>query len=185
MNDQPEPWTVLDTAYLRRSPWRDVREDRLKLHTGDEITYTYLEAPAAVFVVPLTKDRQVVLIRQYRHPARDWAWEVPAGSPDGESIEATARRKLAEEVGGSCGELIFLGSFYPSPGDASHQAHAFLALDVELGATDREPTELMEVVLLDPEEAFTRARDGRINEGQSALALLMAEPLVRERLARD
>ncbi len=61
----------------------------------------------------------------------------------------------------------------------------FLALDVELGATDREPTELMEVVLLDPEEAFTRARDGRINEGQSALALLMAEPLVRERLARD
>jgi hypothetical protein len=56
-------------------------------------------------------------------------------------------------------------------------------LDVELGETAHEPMELLEVVLLDPDEAFARARDGRIDESQSALALLMAEPFVRAYLA--
>ena len=179
-----EPWTTLESTLLHRNPWRSVRVDRVRLHTGDEIEYTYLETPPAVFVVPLMRDGTIVLIRQYRYPVRDWAWEVPAGSPGEESLEAAARRELAEEIGGTCGELVLLGWFYSSSAQMSLKSHAFLALDVQLDRTpDHEPTELLEVVTLDPNEAFARARDGRINDGQSALALLMAEPLVRRRLS--
>ena len=63
------------------------------------------------------------------------------------------------------------------------KSQAFLAIDVELGSASREPTELLEVVLIEPDEAFARARDGRVTDGQSALALPRAEPIVRERLA--
>jgi hypothetical protein len=63
------------------------------------------------------------------------------------------------------------------------RSYLYLALDVELGEAEREPMELVEVVLLDPDDAFERARDGRIDESQSALALLRAEPLVRAHLA--
>lgn len=177
------PWTVLDSEYLHRSPWRSLRTDRLRTHTGEAIAYTYLETPAAVFVVPLTTDGRIALIRQYRHPVGDWAWEVPAGAHDEGDPELTARRELAEEVGGRCRELIPLSWSYPSPAHLRMRSYAFLATDVALGPSSLEPTELLEVVLLDPEEAFARARDGRVNEGQSALALLKAEPLIRERLA--
>lgn len=174
-----EPWEVLDTEYLLRSPWRDVRKDRVRIHTGDEIVYTYLEVPPAVFVVPLTVDGKIVVLRQYRHPPRAWAWEVVGGMVGEEGLAETAHRELEEEIGGRCRELVPLGSYYALSGSVSGRNHAFLALDVVLGETNREPMELLELVLLDPDDAFDRARDGRIDESQSALALLMAEPHVR------
>lgn len=178
-----EPWAILGSEYLQRSPWRNVRVDRVRIHTGDEITYTYLETPPAVWIVPLTVDDRIAMIHQYRHPVRDWVWEVPAGSIGDEHPEDTARKELAEEVGGVCQELISLGWFYSSSSQITLKAHIFLALGVELGPSSLEPTELLEVVLLDPEDAFARARDGRVNDGQSALALLKAEPLIHARLA--
>jgi 8-oxo-dGTP pyrophosphatase MutT (NUDIX family) len=174
---------VLKTEYLLRSPWRDIRKDRVRLHTGDEIVYTYLEAPEAAFVVPLTTDGKIVVVRQYRHPPRAWVWEVVGGGVGPEGPLEAARRELAEEIGGRCREMVLLGSFYALSGALSSRHHAFLALDVELGETHREPMELLETVLLEPDDAFERARDGRIDESQSALALLMAEPRVRAYLA--
>jgi 8-oxo-dGTP pyrophosphatase MutT (NUDIX family) len=174
---------VLDTEYLLRSPWRDVRSDRLKLHNSDEVTYTYLEVPDAAFVVPLTVDGKIAVLRQYRHPPRAWAWEVVGGAIGPEGPAEAARRELAEEIGGRCREIVPLGSYFMLSASASGRGFAFLALDVELGESDREPMELLELVLLDPDEAFDRARDGRIDEAQSALALLMAEPRVRAHLA--
>jgi ADP-ribose pyrophosphatase len=178
-----EPWEVLETEYLLRSPWRDVRKDRVRLHTGDEVVYTYLEAPDAVFVVPVTSDGKIVVLRQYRHPLRAWTWEIVGGAVDEDGPVASAHRELAEEIGGHCRELVPLGSVYGLSGALTSKHHMFLALDVDLGETDREPMELLETVLLDPDEAFARARDGRIDESQSALALLMAEPRVRAHLA--
>ena len=180
-----EPWEVLGTEYLLRSPWRDIRQDRLRLQTGDEVAYTYLEAPEAAFVVPLTTDGKIVVLRQYRHPPRAWVWEVVGGAVGGDGPAEAARRELAEEIGGRCRELVPLGSFYALAGALSSRHHAFLALDVELGEPHHEPMELLEIVLLDPDEAFARARDGRIDESQSALALLMAEPRVRAYLAEQ
>jgi ADP-ribose pyrophosphatase len=181
------PWTTLDSTYLLRSPWRDVRRDRVRLHSGREIDYSYVETPEAVFVVPLLDDGRIVLIRQYRYPVRDWAWEVPAGSipsgGDARAAEETACSELAEEVGGTCRELVHLGWFYSSSAHLSLRSHAFLALGVELGDARREPTELLEVVPLDVEDALARARTGEINEGQSALAILKAEPRIRAYLA--
>jgi len=174
-----EPWEVLDTEYLLRSPWRDIRSDRLRLHTGDEIVYTYFEAPDAAFVVPLTTDGRIVVLHQYRHPLRRWIWEVVGGGVGDHTPLEAAHIELAEEIGGRCREMIPLGSFFPVAGAIASRHYAFLAVGVELGEAAREPMELLEVVLLDPDEAFERARDGRIDESQSALALLMAEPHIR------
>ena len=72
---------------------------------------------------------------------------------------------------------LLLGSFIHE--FSRLEAHVFLAVGVELARADREATELLDVVTLPADEAFARARSGAINEGQSALALLMAEPVVR------
>jgi 8-oxo-dGTP pyrophosphatase MutT (NUDIX family) len=177
------PWEVLKTEYLLRTPWRSVRSDWIRIHTGDEVRYDYLDAPDASFVVPLTVDGKVAVLRQYRHPVRAWIWEVVGGGVGPEGPRETALRELREEIGGRCRELVALGSYLMGAGAMNVRSHLYLALDVELGEAEREPMELVEVVLLDPEDAFARARDGRIDESQSALALLRAEPLIRAHLA--
>lgn len=178
------PWEVLGSEYLLESPWRNLRQDRVRTHTGDEIVYSYLETTEAAFVVPLTTDGKLVVIRQFRLPVRTWTWEIVGGMVTaGEPPIEAARRELREEIGGVCGQLLPLGSFFACAGALSARHHAFLALDVTLSAQELDPLELIERVLLEPDDVFARARNGRIDDSQSALSLLMAEPLVRAHLA--
>jgi ADP-ribose pyrophosphatase len=110
----------------------------------------------------------------------DWCYAVPAGgiSPEG-SPEETARRELLEEIGGAARELRLVGQFYTSNGISNEVAYVYLATDVELGETHREPTELMEMRLVPVDQALRMAREGEISDGPSALALLWCEPLLR------
>jgi rSAM/selenodomain-associated transferase 1 len=180
------PWQTLGSETLLASPWRSFRRDRVRLHSGSEIAYSYVETPAAAWIVPLTAAGEIVLIRQYRYPVRRWVWEVPAGAIGDEAPIDAARRELAEEIGGHCRDLRPVGRFFSSTAHLTLEAHVFLALGVELAQHDREATELLDLVVLPADEAFARARSGAIDEGQSALAILMCEPLARAWLtARD
>jgi uncharacterized protein len=175
----PDPPTVrLDSsALVIGSPWRAVLEDRLAGEPGRSTSYTYLAVPRAVFVVPVTDSGEIVLVRQYRHPVRDWTLEVPAGSvEDGESPLAAAHRELAEEVGGRARGWRRLTTFYSSSAHLSLRSDAFLATGVVLGTPQPGEDEEVTVVRLPVEEALGRARTGKLVEGQTALALLLAAP---------
>jgi len=172
-----QPYRTLESRYITQTKWRSLREDRLEIGAGREISYSYLEIPRAVFVVPLTEDGQLVLIRQYRYPVRDWVLEVPAGSletPDEDPLVA-ARRELLEEVGGECQKLIHLARFYSSSAHINLSSEVYLAVGVRLGQQHLEETELLERVILPAREGLTLARQGGITEGQSAYAVLLAE----------
>jgi len=175
----PDPPSVrLDaSALVLGSPWRAVLEDRLAGEPGESTSYTYLAVPRAVFVVPVTDSGDVVLVRQYRHPVRDWTLEVPAGSvEDGETPLAAAERELTEEVGGRARAWRRLTTFYSSSAHLSLRSDAFLATGVVLGTPQPGEDEEVTVVRLPLEEALGRARAGKLVEGQTALALLLAAP---------
>jgi ADP-ribose pyrophosphatase len=173
-------WDTLDSKYLWQSRWYNLRQDRLRMPEGREFTYTLVDHPGAAWVVPVTAEGQVALIWQYRYAVDDWCYEVPAGglSPDLTPEEA-ARRELLEEIGGTAADLRYVGQFYTSNGISNEIAYVYLATGVELGRTQREPTELMEIRLVPVEEAIRMAREGEISDGPSALALLWCEPLLR------
>jgi ADP-ribose pyrophosphatase len=143
-----------------------------------------VEHPGAVWVVPVTGDGRVVLIWNYRHPVGEYCYEVPAGGlPAGldpsqrlARSEAVARRELMEEVGGTAGDLQYVGRFYTSNGISNEVAYVYLATGVVLGQAHREPTELMEIRPVPAEEALRMAREGEIADGPSALALLWCAP---------
>ena len=173
-------WETLDSRYLWQSQWYNLRQDRLRTSSGHEFTYTLVDHPGAVWVVPVTTDGLVALVWQYRHTVADWCYEVPAGglSPD-LTPEEVARRELLEEVGGEASDLRYVGQFYTSSGISNEVAYVYLATGVELGETHREPTELMEVRLVPVEEALRMAREGEVTDGPSALALLWCEQLLQ------
>jgi ADP-ribose pyrophosphatase len=172
-------WETLDSRFLWQSQWYNLRQDRLRTQDGHEFTYTLVDHPGAAWVVPVTPDGQVALVRNYRHTVDDWCYEVPAGglSP-GLTPEEVARRELLEEVGGTAAGLRYVGRFYTSNGISNEVAYVYLATDVELGETHREPTELMEMCLVPVAEAMRMAREGEITDGPSALALLWCEPIL-------
>ena len=158
------------------SPWRTLLRDRLDV-AGGAREYLYLAVPRAVFVVAVTAAGEIPLVRQYRHPVRDFTLEVPAGSvEDGEDPRAAAERELREEAGGRGGDWTHLGTFFSSSAHMSLRSDAFLARGVELGAARPEPGEELAVVTLPVAEVLERARRGRMVEGQTALALLLAAP---------
>ena len=173
-------WEILDRRFLWQSGWYNLRQDRLRTPAGDEFTYTLIDHPGAVWVVPVTTDGHIVLIRQYRYTVDQFCMEVPAGglSP-GLTPEEAARRELLEEVGGEAAGMRYVGQFYTSNGISNEVAYVYLAAGVELGDTRREPTELMEIQLVSVAEALRMAREGDIADGPSALALLWCERLLQ------
>jgi len=172
-------WRRLKSRFLWQSRWYSLRQDSLCTPDGHEFTYTVVDHPGAVWVVPITAAGQVVLIWNYRYTVGEYCLEVPAGglSP-GVSPEEAARRELEEEVGGQAAELRYVGRFYTSNGISNEIAHVYLASGVELGEPHREPTEEMEVRLVAVDEAMRLARSGEISDGPSALALLWCEALL-------
>jgi len=157
------------------SPWRSVLRDRLHLEDAGPREYVYITAPRAVFTVAVTVDGDILMVRQYRHPVRDWTLEVPAGSvDDGEHPLAAARRELVEEVGGTGGTWRHLTTFFSSSAHLSLRSDAFLATGVEVGAPRPDADEDLTVVRLPVTEALDRARRGLMVEGQTALCLLLA-----------
>jgi ADP-ribose pyrophosphatase len=174
------PWQTLDTKKLVTTEWLSVREDRVKTHTGSEITYTFVEHPGAVFVVPLIGGGKVLLLRHYRYTVQDWCWEVPAGGM-GESDDPleTARSELEEEGGISNADLRFVDSFYVHNGTGNMRANVYMAQGGERGPSNPEESELFEVHEMTVDKVYEMARGGRITDGPSALALFLCEPLIR------
>jgi rSAM/selenodomain-associated transferase 1 len=170
----------LDSSQLvTGSPWRAVIEDRLLTEDGRYTGYTYLAVPRAAFIVPVTDAGELVLVRQYRHPVRDWTLEVPAGAVnDGESPLEAAERELSEEVGGSAREWRHLSTFYSCSAHVSMRSDAFLASGVALGPASHDLDEAIDIVRIPLHDALERARKGEFREGQTALALLLAAPFL-------
>lgn len=180
------PYQTFASKYIWKSHWYNVRQDEIQTPDGSPGTYTIVEHPGAVWVVPVTSTGEIVLEWQYRYTVQDWCWEVPAGGLlPGISPEEMARRELAEEIGGTADRLQYIGWFYTMNGIGTEVAHIFLALGVELGETHREPTEIMEIRPVRIEEALRMARSGEISDGPSALALLLCEPHLRPAPAKD
>ncbi len=178
-----EIYERLASRYLWRSRWYNVRQDDLRAPDGSEFTYTLVEKPDAVWIVPVTPGGDIVLIRQYRYAISAWCLEVPAGNIEpGHTPEEMAARELREEIGGTAGQLIPVTEFYTMNGIGTERAKIFLARDVSLSDPAHETTELIELRRVPVAEAMRLARTGAITDGPSALAILLSEPLLRDYL---
>jgi 8-oxo-dGTP pyrophosphatase MutT (NUDIX family) len=107
-----KPWKVLETSYFRPR----FRIDKCELANGNLLDATIFEFRAWANILALTKNGEVVLVKQYRHGVCDVLWELPGGVvEDGEDPTDGARRELLEETGYRALDLIPVGQLYPNP----------------------------------------------------------------------
>jgi 8-oxo-dGTP pyrophosphatase MutT (NUDIX family) len=170
------PWKTLASKIIHTNPWYRLRQDQVQTHTNAEITYTYMDHPGSVAIVPVTNDDQIVLIRQYRYTVRDWCLEIPIGGKDDPDSLIVARKELLEEIGGIATDIRPIAKFYPSNGTSNGQCEVFLATGVELGKNQPEATELIEILPKPKSEVLQLVRSGLITDGLAALSIFLCEP---------
>ncbi len=106
-----------------------------------------------VIIFALTKNKEVVLEKNYRVPLEGYAIELPAGLTDkeGESEKEAARRELFEETGYVAKEIIEVFTSVGSPGLTDSEYVYFFAPNVEFvgkqKADDEEEIEAFTVPL--------------------------------------
>lgn len=180
LSERSSPIKTLSSDIVWSSPWYEVRQDKIKLPDGSPGVYNIVQHAGAVWIIPVTTEGEVVLLRHYRYTVDDWCWEIPAGGlKPGLSLEETALEELQEEIGGTAGALDYVGQFYTSNGISNEIAHIFLASDVQLGEPNHEPAEIIEIHRKPIREVLKMARENKISDGPSALALLLCEEKIR------
>jgi 8-oxo-dGTP pyrophosphatase MutT (NUDIX family) len=110
---------------------------------GDRFERDVVRHPGAVAVVPMPDAASVLLVRQFRPAVDRWLFEVPAGTRDvdGEPLETTAHRELAEELGRAAGRLQLLTHCLNTPGFCDEVTTVFLATDLHPVPTNRQGLE--------------------------------------------
>src|ERR1044071_2842229 len=127
MNQEAETWEILHSKESADCRVFKVREDTSK--NGAKTSNFYvIENPDWVNVIALTKEREIVLIEQFRHGSGEVILEIPGGMiDDGEESETAARRELLEETGFSAAEFVFLGKSRPNPAIQNNWLYHYVA----------------------------------------------------------
>jgi len=118
-----------------------------------------------VNIIPLTENREVLMIEQYRHGTEGFTLEIPGGSVDPEdpSPVFAAERELLEETGYTAQKWIPLGQSHPNPAIQGNLCHTFLALNVrQIEIPEFAGTEDIAVRLLPLDDVPDLIRSGTI-----------------------
>lgn len=127
----PKPWDIVSSERRDRLRIFGLRIDRaVSPRTGAAHDFYVLEADSWVNVIPITPQREVVLICQYRHGTREVTLEIPGGIVEStDSPQEAARRELSEETGYEAREFVGLGFVHPNPAFLDNRCYTFLAQD--------------------------------------------------------
>lgn len=151
-----------------------VRVDTVRLPSGRESIREVVEHPGAVAILPVKEDGSLVLVRQFRYAVGRELLEVPAGTrePD-EPAEACARREVEEEVGLRPGRLELLTHFFISPGWCNEELVIYRAWDLEETSTALDDDEIIDAVVVRPEDIADLIASGQIADAKTITAVSM------------
>jgi len=158
-----------------------VNEDEVTLPDGSHARREYVLHPGAALILPVFDDGSVLLERQFRYPAGNHFYELPAGKlePDEPPLE-TARRELQEETGYVAAEWRELGRVHPCVGYSNETIDFFLARKLEFKGAQLDEGEFLETLRLPLAEGLDWVRRGRISDIKTILGLFWAEKILRE-----
>jgi ADP-ribose pyrophosphatase len=149
-----------------------VNIDTVMLPNGITVDLEMVRHPGAAAVVPLKEDGTVILIRQFRHAAGGFIYEIPAGKlHPGEDPKACAARELEEEIGYKAGGLELLSSIFTAPGFTDEVIHIYKATGMTKGRQHLDRDEVLEVVEMPLQEAIAMIRAGTIRDAKTMVGL--------------
>ena len=154
----------------------EVHLDEARLHTGAVVKREVVRHPGGVTVLPVDKEGNCYLVRQFRYPFGRMMLEAPAGKLEyGEEPLACAVRELSEETGFTADEMVYLGGLCTSPGFSTEVLHIYLALGLHAGESHPDENEYLNVEKHSLKSLVDMVMANEIADGKTIVAALKAE----------
>ncbi len=171
-------WKTLSSKLAFDNPWFKVQQDIVELPNGKVIDdYLMWKEGDVVFAFPVTTDKKIILVKQYKHAAGKEVIEFPAGYINKtESPEEAVKRELLEETGYSYKKLSKLFESYNNPTKIIGTYHYYLAEDCVISPDtmyEADETEDIKALLKTPEEVLRMLQNNEINVTSSIAAGFM------------
>ena len=155
--------------------------ENVTLENGVTTDIDYIQHPGATVIVPVKENRQLILLKQYRHALNTYIWEIPAGTIDpGETIETCARRELIEETGYSAEQWQRLGEITPVPGYSNEHIHVYLATELRPAVRNLDEDEMISVHEIKFTKAVEMIKNGEIQDSKTIASLYLAAIWLKE-----
>ena len=150
-----------------------LKREQLIEPSGITVTREIIAHPGSAVVLPVFPDGRILLIRQYRHAAGEFLWELVAGHKEpNETFAEGAKRELEEESGYTAKRVRHLLDVFPSPGLLGERMEIFLATGLTKGAARPEDDEKITSRILTLREAEQWIRTGKIHDAKSVSGIL-------------
>ena len=180
-----KPWKKLSTEIVINNDRLKIRKDVCLLPDGTILPDFYVREDKDVAIVfCLTKNKEVILVRQYRHGAGgegEITLELPAGLKDSHdhSIEDTARRELLEETGYACDIMQKKAEWLLTATSTAH-VFVFTGLDADkISAPKHSAGEVTEIELVPLDQLADQVTSGKIRVAVhiAALYYMLGQPV--------
>ncbi len=150
-----------------------IRRDEVIEPSGVRATREVITHPGSVVVLPVLPDGRILMIRQYRHAARQYLWELVAGRIDaGESPRKAAARELIEETGYRARKFRIFLDVFPTPGFLEERMFILLAEGLTAGVAEPEEDEKIVSRAYNRKQLVEMIRRGRLRDAKSISGIL-------------
>jgi ADP-ribose pyrophosphatase len=167
---------LLSSRVAYRGPVFTVVTDHVLEPSGMRVRRDVVKHTGSVVILPVEEsasEPRVVLVRQYRHTAKQYLWELCAGRIDpGENELTAAKRELLEETGYSAKRWKRILRFYASPGFVEETMAIYLARDLRAGVAQPEEDEDIQVKLFPLSAAVRMVMSGVIKDAKTICGVL-------------
>lgn len=175
-----QKWKVLERSYLYKTPHGNLRKDRCLIEDKNHIidAYHVNEFENWVNAVVLTDQEEMVLIKQYRHGAEGFFYEIPAGKTEyRESYEQAIQREVLEETGYQTNTSpIYLGEFFVNPATQNNKVISYLMLHaVKVKEQDLDVGEVIDIFKIPFENVEKLVKTGELQQLFSVTAFCLAK----------
>ncbi len=151
----------------------NVRVDTVELPDKKYSKREIVEHPGAVGIVPITSNKEIVLVKQFRKPVEGVLLEIPAGKIESEEEPAIcAVRELEEETGFKTDNIQQLLKFYTTPGFSNEIIYIYIAEDLKEGTINPDEDENIETIKIPIEEALEKIKSGEIEDAKTIVGIL-------------
>jgi len=173
------PWPTTNSEHLADYRVFTIRRDhKTSPRTGQPHDFFVLDCPDWVNVIALTRDRQLIMVEQFRHGTNTVELEIPGGvmDPGDGSPIATGIRELREETGYEGETARRLAGVASNPALFSNTCHTILIEHCTLQhPLELDQTEDVATRLVPVDEIPALVATGRIRHSLVVVALYYFE----------
>jgi ADP-ribose pyrophosphatase len=181
---------VLSSKLSYDGPLFSVYTDEI-LENGRKVSRDVVRHNGSVVILAIDdtkskRDPMIVMERQYRHAAREYLFEVPAGKMEkGEEALAGAKRELLEETGFQAKRWRKMVRYDASPGVLGEWMQVFIAEGLTLGTAQPEYDEQLEIEMIPLSKLLRMIEEGKVHDGKTLISVMLYDRLRRAATKRN